>query len=80
MDGTKVHAQNARKKNFNAAKLQRHLARIDERVEEVLAEFARLDRLGDSKEKEQSVARTQDARNWKYLVMDQSNSLIFLGG
>ncbi|MEM9260237.1 MAG: TlpA disulfide reductase family protein [Bacteroidota bacterium] len=25
-------------------------------------------------------ARTQDARNWKYQVMDQTNSLKFLGG
>ncbi|MFK8163661.1 MAG: IS1182 family transposase [Lewinella sp.] len=61
VDGTKIHAQNARKKNFNDAKLKRHLDRIDNRIDEVLAEFSRLDKYEDSEEKTILVARTQDA-------------------
>jgi len=61
VDGTKVHGQNARKKNFNDAKLKRHLERIDKRIEEQLAEFDRLDRYEENEEKEDLVARTRDA-------------------
>jgi transposase len=61
VDGTKIHAQNARKKNFNDAKLKRHLDRIDNRIDEALEEFSRLDRYEDSEEKTVLVARTQDA-------------------
>jgi len=61
VDGTKVHAQNARKKNFNDAKLKRHLDRIDNRIDEVLEEFSRLDKYEESEEKSALVSRTQDA-------------------
>ena len=61
VDGTKVHAQNARKKNFNDAKLKRHLDRIDDRIDEALEEFSRLDKYEDSEEKSGLVAHTQDA-------------------
>lgn len=61
VDGTKVHAQNARKKNFNDAKLKRHLDRIDKRIDEAMEEFTRLDRYEESEEKKELVARTQDA-------------------
>lgn len=60
-DGTKIHGQNARKKNFNDAKLKRHLDRIDKRIDEQLAEFDRLDSYEESDEKSDLVARAQDA-------------------
>jgi len=69
VDGTKVHAQHARTavgssaahKNFNEAKLKQHLDRIDNRVEEAMEEFSRLDKYEESEEKSFLVARTQDA-------------------
>ena len=61
VDGTKIHADNARKKNFNAAKLQRHLDRIDKNIEAELAEMDRIDREERGKKRERLRARTQDA-------------------
>lgn len=61
VDGTKIHGQNARKKNFNAAKIQRHLDRIDDRIAEAMTEFARQDAYEDSEEKLELQAGTQDA-------------------
>jgi transposase len=61
VDGTKIHGQNVRKKNFNAAKIQRHLDRIDDRIAEAMTEFARQDAYEDSEEKSELRARTQDA-------------------
>jgi hypothetical protein len=61
VDGTKIHGQNARKKNFNVAKLKRHLDRIDDRNEEVMNEFARLDKYEASEEKKNMQASTQGA-------------------
>ena len=40
VDGTKIQAQNARKQNFNRAKLQRNLERIERGIAEALQEFA----------------------------------------
>ena len=76
-DGTKIHGQNARKKNFNAGKIKRHLDRIDERVEEVMEEFARLDAFEAGEEKEEMQARAQDAmevlktRKAKYAALQE---------
>ena len=61
IDGTKIHGDNARKKNFTAPKLKRHLDRIDDRIDEALAEFERVDAFEDSAEKQEETARTQDA-------------------
>jgi len=41
VDGTEIYGHNARKKNFNAAKIQRHLDQIDDRIAEAMTEFAR---------------------------------------
>ena len=77
VDGTKIHGQNARKKNFNAAKLKRHLDRIDDRIEEVMDEFSRLDKYEDSEEKSGIQASTQDtldvlkARKDKYAALQK---------
>ncbi len=61
VDGTKIHADNARKKNFNDAKIKRHLDRIDKRIEEAMGEFSKLDAFEDSEEKKELMAGTQDA-------------------
>ncbi|WP_020571606.1 hypothetical protein [Neolewinella persica] len=69
VDGTKVHAQDARTavgssaahKNFNDAKLKRHLDWIDNRIDGALEDFSRLDKYEESEEKTALVARTQDA-------------------
>ncbi|MEM6770885.1 MAG: IS1182 family transposase [Bacteroidota bacterium] len=61
VDGTKIHGQNARKKNFNADKLKRHLGRIDQRIEEAMEEFDQLDRYEESEEKQELRAGAQNA-------------------
>ena len=43
VDGTKVRAQNSTKRNFNAAKLERNLERIEAGITAALEEFARRD-------------------------------------
>ena len=58
---SKIHADNARKKNFNDAKLKRHLDRIDNRIDETMEEFDSLDKFEDSEEKTELVSRTRDA-------------------
>ena len=40
VDGTKIQAQNARKQNFNRAKLERSLERIERGIADALQEFA----------------------------------------
>jgi hypothetical protein len=36
VDGTKIHEQNAHKKNFNDAKFQHHLDWVDDRIDEAM--------------------------------------------
>ena len=48
VDGTKIQAQNARKQNFNRAKLQRNLERIERGIADALQEFADRDVQEDS--------------------------------
>ena len=59
-DGTKVHAQNSRKRNFNDKKLQRHLDRLDKNIEQSLQEFADRDVQEDSERKAELQQQTQD--------------------
>ncbi len=59
-DGTKVQAQNSRKRNFNAKKLQRHLERLDKTIEQSLQEFADRDVQEDSERKAELQQQTQD--------------------
>lgn len=49
-DSTKLRAQNSKKNNFNPAKIERHIAYIDARLEEYNAALAKED--GDAIEKE----------------------------
>ena len=60
VDGTKIHAQNARKQNFNRAKLQRSLERIERGIEDALQEFADRDVQEDSDTKEQLQVQALD--------------------
>ena len=59
-DGTKVHAQNSRKRNFNDKKLQRHLDRLDKNIEQSLQEFADRDVQEDCERKAELQQQTQD--------------------
>ena len=59
-DGTKVHAQNSRKRNFNDKKLQRHLERLDKTIAQSLQEFADRDVQEDSERKAELQQQTQD--------------------
>lgn len=62
VDGTRIHGQNARKKNFNPKKIKRHLDRIDARIAEHLAEAERVDEAEKSSDGSKSEgAGTQDA-------------------
>ena len=76
-DGTKIHAQNARKKNCTDAKLKRHLARIDKGIDAALEEFATRDEQEDSERKRELQGRAQDkiaalqARKTEYEAMRQ---------
>ena len=60
VDGTKIHAQNARKLNFNRAKLQRSLERIERGIEDALQEFADRDVQEDSVQKQELQQQVQD--------------------
>ena len=53
VDGTKIHAQNARKQNFNKAKLKRSLDRIERGIEDALQDFADRDVQEDSDTKQE---------------------------
>ena len=60
VDGTKIHAQNARKQNFNRAKLERNLERIERGITEALQEFADRDVQEASDQKNELQQRAQD--------------------
>jgi len=75
VDGTKIHGQNARKKNFNKAKLERHLDRIDQQIDKTMEEFDRLDKYEQSEEKAQLVARTRGAMEALKARKDKYESL-----
>lgn len=60
VDGTKVHAQNARKQNFNPAKLKRSLKRIEQGINDALREFADRDAQEDSQTKQELQQRAED--------------------
>src|SRR5690606_28284522 len=52
-DSTKLRAQNSKKKNFNAKKIERHVAYIDDKLDEYSAVLAKADNdLSDQKKKE----------------------------
>jgi radical SAM protein with 4Fe4S-binding SPASM domain len=74
MDGTKVRANNSKKNNYNAKKIERHLAYITEKTNEYLAELDKNDvkeqpeRVGDVQAK---IARLK-ANKMKYEVLSEA--------
>ncbi len=56
MDGTKVRASNSKKNNYNAKKIEGHLAYIEEKTNEYLAELDK----NDIKEQTERVSHVQE--------------------
>ena len=79
VDGTKIHAQNARKQNFNRAKLQRNLERIERGIADALQEFADRDvqEASDSKEdlQQQALDKLANLRERKELYEEMQEEL-----
>ena len=59
IDGTKVRGQNSTKRNLNAAKLARHLERIEAGITSAMEEFARRDAAEEEGEEDPSGERQQ---------------------
>lgn len=76
MDGTKVRASNSKKNNYNPKKIERHLAYIEEKTNEYLAELDKND-LHEQPEKvthvQAKIARLK-ANKIKYEVLSQQLS------
>lgn len=66
-DGMRINASNARKKNFNDAKLKRHLERLDKSIEETITEFEARDAQEDS---ELKTALQQTAKDKLAVCLD----------
>lgn len=74
-DSTKLRAQNSKKNNFNAKKIERHLAYIEEKLARYQSELSQED--GDSIKKETIAAEIekQSGRRAKYeSLLEQLNS------
>lgn len=63
-DSTKLQAQNSRKNNFNAKKIERHVAYIDQKLEEYSKAMAEAD--GDDQEELRQEIRRQTQRKDHY--------------
>jgi transposase len=63
-DSTKLRAQNSKKNNFNQAKIDRHIAYIDNKLEEYTSALSEND--GDDKERIEEEIKKQQARKEKY--------------
>jgi transposase len=63
-DSTKLRAQNSKKNNFNQAKIDRHIAYIDNKLEEYTRALSEND--GDGKEQVQEEIRKQQERKDQY--------------
>jgi len=63
-DSTKLRAQNSKKNNFNQAKIDRHIAYIDNKLEEYTRALSEND--GDDKEQVQEEIRKQQERKDQY--------------
>jgi transposase len=67
IDGSKVKACNARKRNFSAEKLALKLKRVEERVERYMKELERNDELGDDEEEGEEEDRELIKKRNEYL-------------
>ena len=68
-DSTKLRAQNSKKNNFNQTKIERHLAYIDNKLEEYSRVLAESD--GDNKEVIQEEINKQQERKAGYLELEK---------
>jgi transposase len=68
-DSTKLRAQNGKKNNFNQNKIDRHLAYIEEKLEQYNKELAEND--GDKKEEIGQKIQKQEERKTKYKRLEQ---------
>jgi transposase len=67
-DSTKLRAQNSKKNNFNQSKIDRHIAYIDNKLEEYTRALAEND--GDQNEQIQEYINTLDERKASYLELE----------
>lgn len=72
-DSTKLRAQNSKKNNFNPAKIERHIAYIDARLEEYNAALAKED--GDAIEKEMLVKKIKKHKVQKKKYIEYQNTI-----
>jgi len=68
-DSTKLRAQNSKKNNYNQSKIDRHVAYIDNRLEEYTRELAEND--GDNKELIRAEIERQQKRKDEYKQIEQ---------
>ena len=68
-DSTKLRAQNSKKNNYNQAKIDRHLAYIDNKIEEYSKVLAEQD--GDNKTKIEQEIKKQLSRKENYKKLEQ---------
>jgi transposase len=68
-DSTKLQAQNSRKNNFNAKKIERHVAYIDQKLEEYSKQLAESD--GDEQEAIRKEIRKQTQRKDQYRKIEE---------
>jgi transposase len=72
-DSTKLQAQNSRKNNFNAKKIERHIAYIDKKLEEYCKQLADSD--GDDREEiQKEILRQTERKNRYRKIEDQLKS------
>ena len=72
-DSTKLRAQNSKKNNFNPAKIERHIAYIDARLEEYNLALAKED--GDAIEKELIVKKIKKHKVQKKKYIEYQNTI-----
>jgi len=68
-DSTKLRAQNSKKNNFNKAKIDRHIAYIDNKLEEYARALAEND--GDNRQKLEDEINKQQKRKDKYKDLEK---------
>jgi transposase len=68
-DSTKLRAQNSKKNNFNQAKIERHIAYIDNKLEEYTRTLAEHD--GDSQQKIEDEINKQQNRKEQYKEIEK---------
>ncbi|TDD96223.1 IS1182 family transposase [Flavobacterium cellulosilyticum] len=72
-DSTKLRAQNSKKNNFNPAKIERHIAYIDARLQEYNAALAKED--GDSENNKIITKKIQKHTNQKQKYIEYQNTI-----